>query len=121
MLAKLKLSKICLKIIFLVTVSFVVVACGEKEVMFNTEILCPDGSRVLVKFASLDEVRLAIVKNYEDKKKNGTSDKDTVLRLSSKRSFRIEKIAPEKIIKCSLKESFVGEVERSYWRRFRAY
>jgi hypothetical protein len=107
------------KILVLISIFIGTFSCFEGRRMGNnTEIFCPDGLKILVKFAMLEDVRAAIVLAYEEKRRKGTSERETVFKLSDGRSFRIEKIPPEKMIKCSLRESRVGEAERYYWRHF---
>ncbi len=107
MLGKLNLSKI----LFLF---FIATSCGKKQIITSTEIICPDGSRILVKFSELEEVRRAILNAHAEKKKYGTDDKHTIIKLPGNRSFRIEKIPPEEMIKCSVRESVIGQLDKKY-------
>lgn len=101
------------KLVLVLLIVFAAISCG-KTVYYNTEIICPDGSTILVKYARLEEMKQAIIKADLDKKKFRTSESYTVIRLPGNRSFKIEKIAPEEAIKCSLKQSPMGEVDRQY-------
>lgn len=94
-------------------------SCWKKEIFFNTEILCPDGQKILVKFARLREMQNAIKAAYLEKKKLNTNYKFTIIRLPGNRSFKIEKIPPEDLAKCFLRESKMGVVDKDYINYFR--
>jgi len=87
--------------------------------VFHTEIVCPDGISFLVRFAGAAEVDLAIKKFLAAKKTQGTGENYTVIRLLDKRSIKIEKISPEKIISCSLFEKDMGFMSDDYVRRYK--
>lgn len=107
------------KILLLISILIATFSCFDGGRMnSNTEIFCPDGLKVLVKFAKLEDVRAAIILAYEQKKRAGTSERETVFKLLDGRSFRVEKVPPEQMMKCSLKESRIGQAERYYWRHF---
>jgi len=108
MLDKLNHSKFILLILLLGFST----ACQKQ--IFNTEILCPDGSRILVRYSTAEDVRAGIKKAYNEKKKYGTGEDYTAIKMSNQRSFKVEKIAPEEIIKCSLRQSLIGIAEKSY-------
>ena len=113
MLVRSNLNKILLFFIIFVTVF----ACAKKkpERIFNTEILCPNNVNILVKYVRMQDVSDAIKKFLEIKKKGGTSENYTILRFKDKRSLRIEKIPPEKMIQCYLRETDVGIAEQWYY------
>lgn len=110
MLDKLNHSKFILLILLLGLLT----ACQKQ--IFNTEILCPDGSRILVRYSTEEEVRAGIQKAYNEKKKYGTGEDYTAIKMPNQRSFKVEKIAPEEMIKCSLRQSLIGTAERKYIR-----
>jgi hypothetical protein len=95
---KLNLNKIFL--IFVILISFQ--AC-KYRVRVNTEVICPN-QKIMIRFAKSEEVRQAMERALADKKKYGTSENYTVIRLWRNRSFKIEKVAPEDIVKCTLQE-----------------
>jgi hypothetical protein len=103
------------KFLVIVFVSFFTFlgACRHKEI-FNTKISCPDGVRILVKYAKADEVRQAIEKADSDKKKYGTSEQYTVIKLPGQRSFKIEKIPPERMINCLLSQIPIDKNDKDY-------
>jgi hypothetical protein len=100
------------KFILLILLLGLFTACQKQ--IFNTEILCPDGSRILVRYSNAEEVRFGIQKAYNEKKKYGTGEDYTAVKMPHQRSFKVEKIAPEEMIKCSLRQSLIGTVERDY-------
>jgi len=102
------------KFILLILLLGFFTACQKP--IFNTEILCPDGSRILARYSTEEEVRAGIQKAYNEKKKYGTGEDYTVIRMPHQRSFKVEKIAPEEMIKCSLRQSLIGTAERNYIR-----
>ncbi|MES2961929.1 MAG: hypothetical protein V4694_06040, partial [Pseudomonadota bacterium] len=99
------------KFILLILLASFLPACQKP--IFNTEILCPDGTRILVRYSTEEEVRAGIQKAYNEKKKYGTSESYTAIRMPHQRSFKVEKIAPEEMIKCSLRQSQIGTADRS--------
>lgn len=68
----------------------------------------------MVKYVRMIDVSDAIKKFLEVKKRGGTSENYTILRLKDKRSLRIEKIPPEKMMECYLRETEVGIAEGWY-------
>lgn len=98
MLVKLKLNK--LLVVFLIFF----VSCKSSQQLYNTQISCPNGLRVLVRFTNVFDVRRAIEKAAFDKKKYGTSENYTVVRLPKQRSFKIEKLSPQEALKCALED-----------------
>jgi hypothetical protein len=102
------------KFILLILLLGLFTACQKQ--IFNTEILCPDGSKILVRYSTAEEVRAGIKKAYNEKKKYGTGEDYTAIKMSHQRSFKVEKIAPEEMMKCSLRQSLVGNVEKKYIR-----
>lgn len=115
MLVKLDLSK--LKIILLLILLFEEVSCSYNRKVFNTEIFC-EKIRVMVRFAEADEVRSGIERAFEDKRKYGTSENYTVIRMPGNRSFKVERLPPEEAMKCILTQFEVNtnykEVEKYY-------
>jgi hypothetical protein len=113
MLDKFARSKIFCLILFF----FCLTSC-KKEPIFNSEIICPDGKRILVRFARAKDVIEGIQKAHINKKREGTGETYTPIRLPDKRSFRVEKIPPEKMIECQVVESEFGAVDPNYVRHF---
>jgi hypothetical protein len=109
MLGKSRRNKFPSLILFLTLIS----SCRE-EVIFNTEILCPDDLKILVRYANQDEIKDAIQRAYFEKKKYDTNTSYTVIKLPRHRSFKIEKISPEKLIKCSLRQSLADKSDKDY-------
>jgi len=110
MLDKLNHSK------FILLISLMGFFTAPRKQLFHTdtEILCPDGSRILVRYSTEQEVRAGIQRAYNEKKKYGTGEDYTAVKMSNQRSFKIEKIAPEEMIKCSLRQSLIGSAKRNY-------
>ncbi len=52
----------------------------------------------------MKEVQDSINKDNEDKKRLGTSEDYTLIYASGGRSVKIQKVSPEDILKCSLRE-----------------
>jgi hypothetical protein len=98
MLVKLKLSN--LSIIFLIFFT----SCATSKQFYNTEISCPSGLKILVRFTNVFDVRRAIEKAAFDKKKYGTNENYTVVRLPGQRSFKIEKLNPQEALNCVLQD-----------------
>lgn len=103
---------------FLLFLLLLLAATSCKVEVYDTEISCPNGLHVLVKFARKDEVQIAIQNAAIIKKRDGSSETYTVIRLKDKRSFKIEKLPPEDALKCTLRESRIGTFNKSYVKQF---
>lgn len=117
MLGKSNLSKIIVAL-SLMALALATFSCVKKKIYYNTEIFCPDGRKILVKFAREEEIRQAILFADEQKRLLGTREEYTAIRMPHNKSFRIEKISPEKMVKCSLRESPMGVVDKNYVKYF---
>ncbi|MBM5782717.1 MAG: hypothetical protein FJ368_04765 [Pelagibacterales bacterium] len=84
--------------------------------MINTEIFCPDGSRLLIKNVRAKDLEHAAQEAYKIKKEFGTSETNTVFRLTDGRTLSIARIPPEKMVACAFQESYYGFAEKSYIR-----
>lgn len=104
MLDKLDLNK--LLIIALLGLSLIACSRQPRVVkMYDTEIFCPNGFSVFLRTPDLDGVILAVQRHDFDKRDQGTSEKYTVIRLRNKTSLKIDKISPEEMVDCSVKEA----------------
>jgi hypothetical protein len=113
MLDKSSLNKI-LAILIIAISSF---SCAKVDI-YNSTISCPNGLGVVVRFARKDEVVLAIQKAAFIKKQDGSNENYTIIRLSDRRSFKIEKVPPEDSLQCFVREDFYGRFSRSYVRKY---
>lgn len=109
MLDKLKRNKF----LILMLVPIVLISCGRRHV-YNTEILCPTGLRIMVRFATLEQVKTGIDKSYNNKKKYGTNENYTVVGFGYQKSFKIERLPPEEAIKCSLRQIELSPDDKDY-------
>lgn len=109
MLDKLKRNKL----LVLMLLPLVLISCGRRHV-YNTEILCPNGLRILVRFASLEQVKAGIDKSYNNKKKYGTHENYTIVGFGYQKSFKIEKLPPEEAVKCSLHQMELSPDDKDY-------
>ena len=107
--------------IFALVVSLQIVSCSlfESKIDTNTEVFCPNGSVILVKFIHAKDLRNAINVAYQNKKRLKTSENYTPIRLLDGRSFVLKGIAPEVASSCELRESKIGEVESTYIHDFK--
>jgi hypothetical protein len=114
MLDKSSLNKfLATALVFLMSVS-----CLGKVQIYNSEIICPTGLRIMVRFARKDEVVLAIKKAALTKRVERSNENYTVIRLSDKRSLKIEKVTPEDSLKCLVREEFYGNFNKSYVKKY---
>lgn len=109
-----QLSKIFFSLVFVLQF----IACSDPPPDFNTELICPNGSAILVKFVRAKELRDAINAAYINKKQQKTLEGYTPIRLKDGRSFVLKNLPPEMASSCSLSESKVGKVESSYIHHF---
>ncbi|NBV05639.1 MAG: hypothetical protein EBS06_00180 [Proteobacteria bacterium] len=114
-------SRLLNKIIIAIFLLSLFASCSaEKEkYLYNTELVCPNGSAILVKFVRAKDLKAAIRTSYINKRKLKTSENYTPIRLGDERSFMLRNISPESAITCDLYETRVGEVESSYIHHFR--
>lgn len=85
-----------------------------KKQYYHTEILCPNRADILVRYTRADEIRLAIIKANEKKKFFKTSERYTVMSFPGNRSFKIEKMSPEEMLKCYLRELPIANPDKNY-------
>ncbi len=83
----------------------------EKVIKVHTEILCPDGLRIFVRYARMSDVDAAIKKAAKDKKELRTSEKYTAVRFDLNRSFKLD-LPPEQAVNCSLREFEANEADK---------
>jgi len=91
------------KFFFLITILLKSSGCSYNHKVFDTEVSCAK-IKIVVRFAQAHEVRAGIERALDDKRKFGTSESYTVIRMPGNRSFKIEKLPPEEAIKCSLRD-----------------
>ncbi len=124
MLDKLKRNKIFKKLIKAALATLIlaeVFSCfstSQKEYKVNTEIICPNGSALLIKFINAKDLGDAIQVAYRNKKRLKTSENYTTVRLRDGRSFVLKNFPPEVATNCALRESLVGQVEPDYVHHF---
>ncbi len=92
------------KILFLVFSLFVISTCAKKKPIFHTEIICPSGKVILMRYVTEQEMSVAIQRAVFEKRLFGTNENYTVARFPGNRSVKIEKIAPEEIERCQLRQ-----------------
>ncbi len=106
------------KVFFATFLAAQLVACSDPPPDFNTEIVCPNGAAILVKFIRAKDLREAITTAYADKKALRTSENYTPVRLKDGRSFVLKDFPPEVASSCDLVESEVGKADPSYIHHF---
>ncbi len=112
MLDKSSLNKIILFISLILLTS-----CSKVDV-YNSTISCPNGLSVVVRFARKSEVIDAMQKAALIKKRDGSSENYTIIRLRDRSSFKIEKVSPEDSLKCLVREDFYGRFRKSYVTKY---
>ena len=116
MLDKLKHNKFLLKNCLIVALFFCF-SCSVKKVSpgsYHTEISCPNMGVILVRYATLDEVKAAIQRAYDSKVKNRTGENYTVIAFSQNRSVKIDNLNPEDAIRCGLREIYHSKPDENY-------
>jgi len=113
MLDKLSLNKFAVILLLLLTTN----SCGSVDI-YNSEIICPNGLRVMVRYARQDEVVRAIQQAALIKKKEDSNENYTVIRLKDRRSLKIEKVPPEDSLKCIVREEYYGRFSKRYVRKY---
>lgn len=105
-----KLSRNKLLLFLLIFLS----CCAEQKKFYNVEIICSGNPVVTIRYTDLEEVRQAILRAEFEKREEGTSIGYTAIKLPDKRSVRVEKIAPDEMIKCALREDEIRRPSRNY-------
>jgi hypothetical protein len=88
--------------------------CGSQKKFYNVEIICPDNPIVTIRYTNLQEVQQAILRAEFEKRDEGTSIDYTAIKLPDKRSVRVEKIAPDQMIKCALRQEEIRRPSKNY-------
>ncbi len=116
MLDKLKLSKFLLVLLICSVYGCKTFKSDDEQITaYNTKVVCPNGVKLLVIYANALDIRKGIEQALFTKRKSGTSERYTVVRLPGKRSFKIEKLLPEEALKCSLTE-FTFKTKRGNYK-----
>ena len=89
-------------------------SCNANPPNVNSELICPNNLRILVKFVRAKDLKLAIQESYVEKKRLKTSENYTVLKLKDGRSLAIRQIPVEVAVTCIVQESFMGFADQSY-------
>lgn len=123
MLDKLKLNKFSSRYFLIKSLSILAAltlsSCSfNKPYKVNTEIICPNGKILLVKFINAKDLGEAIQVSYLNKKYLKTSENYTPIRLKDGRSFVLKNISPEVAASCILQESPIGQAEQDYIHHF---
>jgi len=105
MLAKSKLSKFLLVFLLVLCSSCRIHRSYDKRTQaFDTQVICPNGLKVLVVFANAKDIKKAMQKAVFDKKRAGSNENYTVIRLPGDRSFKFEKLSPNDALQCGFIE-----------------
>jgi hypothetical protein len=111
MLVKLELSKIYFLVIFLLLSS-----CSSKKPIKFTELDC-NNNKILIRFASADEVMVAIENFFIQKKKENGTENYTIIQLPDNRSFKIENLPPEEAMRCKIHD-FSTSLQYKYYEKY---
>jgi len=116
------LSKIIRNILilfFLCSCSFFEDKAEIERFAIASEIICPNNTRYMIRYAHKDEVRMAIQRDYYRKIREDSNESFTVIRIPNIESFHIEKAKPEELINCDIIESYIPNIYPSYIRSFK--
>lgn len=89
-------------------------SCNGNPPNVNSELICPNNLRILVKFVREKDLKLAIQEAYAEKKRLRTSESYTLVKLRDGRSLAIRQIPAEVAVTCIVQESFIGFADQSY-------
>ena len=82
----------------------------------DVEVFCPaQGRRILIETTNRQEVIKSIQKFIHQKQTQGTAENYTVLRFEDKSSLFIEKIPPEQLINCRIR-NVKPEIVKTYYK-----
>lgn len=91
-----------------------ITSCSSKIPNVNSELICQNNLRILVKFVKAKDLKLAIQESYAEKKRLRTSENYTLIKLRDGRSMVIRQIPVEVAVTCIVQESFIGFADKSY-------
>lgn len=108
-LGKLELSKI-LAILLL----FILVGCKSNPPHVNTELICENKFRILVKFVRAEDLKEGIYQSYLKNKREKSKSTYTAVRLKDDRTLAFTQLRPEQAVKCLIQESYLGFADPAY-------
>ena len=101
--------------IFVLALELFLASCSKEEKKYyNVDIMCPNRAIVTIRYSDLEEVRIAILRADFEKKYESTSIGYTAIKLPDGRSLRVEKIPPEEMIKCPLRQTEIKRISKAY-------
>lgn len=100
---------------FLITLVLLInFSCVKKLPNVNSELICPNSQRILVKFTREKDLKIAIRNAYLEKKRLQTADTYTAIKLRDGRTMAFKGLPPEVAVTCLIVESYVGFADRRY-------
>jgi hypothetical protein len=103
------LASLSRKIFLIFGILYIFSACSRNNIeimrhQYATQIICPDGSKFLVRFAYANEVKKAIENDLAKKISNKSNENFTVIRIPNIESFHIKQKSPEQLINCQINQ-----------------
>jgi hypothetical protein len=102
-----------LRLITILTL-FLAPSCKKEIPLVNSEFICPNAPRILVKFVKADDLKIAIHKAYLKKMQYKTSENFTAVKLRDGRTLAFKGISPEIAVNCLIIESYIGFADQRY-------
>ncbi len=86
---------------------------SSKDRNIHSEIICPDGRKILIKHQRAEETYEGIKRFYDTKMRKGTKENYTVIKYKDGYSVQIKRTPPEELIQCKVREIYLEHV--GYW------
>jgi len=86
---------------------------SSKKSNIHSEIICPNGRKILVKHENAAETYAGIRKFYDIKMRGHTEESYTVIKYKDGYSVQIKKFPPEEMIKCQVRDIYLEDV--GFW------
>ncbi|MBU6339038.1 MAG: hypothetical protein KGQ36_03595 [Rickettsiales bacterium] len=108
------MTKCIVKSFIIALILFTTFSCKKRLPNVNSELICPNTPRVLVKFIREKDLKVAIRNAYLEKKRLNTADTYTAIKLPDGRTMAFRGIPPEIAVTCLIVESYVGFADKRY-------
>lgn len=89
-------------------------SCRSHLPHVNSELICPNRPRILVKFVRAQDLKEAIYASYVKNKNEGNHANYTAFHLKDGRTMAFTQVRPEEAVTCLVQESYLGFADPSY-------
>ncbi len=105
------------KIKLLVILIYIASCASQKprnQSPIHSEIICPNGQKILIQHRRADETSEAIRRFYEIKRLQQTKENYTIIKYRDGSTTQIKQIPPEEMITCTIREIYWLNIDYNY-------